>query len=479
MVKKFDAYDNEIDLTLIFQKFWVKRGLILIIPFLTLVILTALILIKSSLYSDKSLSLYINLKGIKEGTYPNGTTFSTSDLLSNDVISDLAEKNNIRDVDSLKSALSSEYAAINESKIFYEFQNQLNNKKLNASELNAVNEEFLKRINAAKQNSLKITFMYSKLSLSQNDAETLLRQVPETWVNVFSQKHNILLNTKIHKLDLANDQNVNSKNYLLDDLALTLNKKIRLATNSLDAIIDDSRLRSVLNEKGQSAIELSNELSHLNTTILSPSINNLIAKGQGATRFYQMNLLEQKKVLDKRLEKVEQSSKMIADIITQRSSNKNIGLETGVIAPMDLNATGINEIQALSKDKILAEYLTKNLDLTQNIVTESESIQSELRKINWALGNSIQKEFAPQLLIDKSNEFFVNYNSLIDASLKFFENSFRDNLFETMALVPNKIFSNKERLIVIALTLLAFAITSIYALLTPTAQPRVTPGQRN
>ena len=479
MVKKFDAYDDEIDLTLIFQKFWVKRGLILIIPFLTLVILTALILIKSSLYSDKSLSLYINLKGIKEGTYPNGTTFSTSDLLSNDVISDLAEKNNIRDVDSLKSALSSEYAAINESKIFYEFQNQLNNKKLNASELNAVNEEFLKRINAAKQNSLKITFMYSKLSLSQNDAEILLRQVPETWVNVFSQKHNILLNTKIHKLDLANDQNVNSKNYLLDDLALTLNKKIRLATNSLDAIIDDSRLRSVLNEKGQSAIELSNELSHLNTTILSPSINNLIAKGQGATRFYQMNLLEQKKVLDKRLEKVEQSSKMIADIITQRSSNKNIGLETGVIAPMDLNATGINEIQALSKDKILAEYLTKNLDLTQNIVTESESIQSELRKINWALGNSIQKEFPPQLLIDKSNEFFVNYNSLIDASLKFFENSFRDNLFETMALVPNKIFSNKERLIVIALTLLAFAITSIYALLTPTAQPRVTPGQRN
>ena len=479
MVKKFDAYDNEIDLTLIFQKFWVKRGLILIIPFLTLVILTALILIKSSLYSDKSLSLYINLKGIKEGTYPNGTTFSTSDLLSNDVISDLAEKNNIRDVDSLKSALSSEYAAINESKIFYEFQNQLNDKKLNASELNAVNEEFLKRINAAKQNSLKITFMYSKLSLSQNDAETLLRQVPETWVNVFSQKHNILLNTKIHKLNLANDQYVNSKNYLLDDLALTLNKKIRLATNSLDAIIDDSRLRSVLNEKGQSAIELSNELSHLNTTILSPSINNLIAKGQGATRFYQMNLLEQKKVLDKRLEKVEQSSKMIADIITQRSSNKNIGLETGVIAPMDLNATGINEIQALSKDKILAEYLTKNLDLTQNIVTESESIQSELRKINWALGNSIQKEFPPQLLIDKSNEFFVNYNSLIDASLKFFENSFRDNLFETMALVPNKIFSNKEWLIVIALTLLAFAITSIYALLTPTAQPRVTPGQRN
>jgi len=479
MVKKFDAYDNEIDLTLIFQKFWVKRGLILIIPFLTLVILTALILIKSSLYSDKSLSLYINLKGIKEGTYPNGTTFSTSDLLSNDVISDLAEKNNIRDVDSLKSALSSEYAAINESKIFYEFQNQLNNKKLNASELNAVNEEFLKRINAAKQNSLKITFMYSKLSLSQNDAEILLRQVPETWVNVFSQKHNILLNTKIHKLDLANDQNVNSKNYLLDDLALTLNKKIRLATNSLDAIIDDSRLRSVLNEKGQSAIELSNELSQLNTTILSPSINNLIAKGQGATRFYQMNLLEQKKVLDKRLEKVEQSSKMIANIITQRSSNKNIGLETGVIAPMDLNATGINEIQALSKDKILAEYLTKNLDLTQNIVTESESIQSELRKINWALGNSIQKEFPPQLLIDKSNEFFVNYNSLIDASLKFFENSFRDNLFETIALVPNKIFSNKEKLIVIALTLLAFAITSIYALLTPTAQPRVTPGQRN
>ena len=479
MVKKFDAYDDEIDLALIFQKFWVKRGLILIIPFLTLVILTALILIKSSLYSDQSLSLYINLKGIKEGTYPNGTTFSTSDLLSNDVISDLAEKNNIRDVDSLKSALSSEYAAINESKIFYEFQNQLDNNKLNASEINAVNEQFLKRINAAKQNSLKITFMYSKLSLSQNDAETLLRQVPETWVNVFGQKHNILLNTKIHKLDLANDQNVNSKNYLLDHLALTLNKKIRLATDSLDAIIDDSRLRSVLNEKGQNAIELSNELSQLNTTILSPSINNLIAKGQGASRFYQMNLLEQKKVLDKRLEKVEQTSKMIADIITQRSSNKNIGLETGVIAPMDLNATGINEIQALSKDKILAEYLTKNLDLTQNIVTESESIQSELRKINWALGNSIPKEFPPQLLIDKSNEFFVNYNSLIDASLKFFEDSFRGNLFETTALVPSKYFSNKEMLIVIALTLLAFAITSIYALLTPTAQPRVTPGQRN
>ena len=479
MVKKFDAYDDEIDLALIFQKFWVKRGLILIIPFLTLVILTALILIKSSLYSDKSLSLYINLKGIKEGTYPNGTTFSTSDLLSNDVISDLAEKNNIRDVDSLKSALSSEYAAINESKIFYEFQNQLNNNKLNASELNAVNEEFLKRINAAKQNSLKITFMYSKLSLSQNDAETLLRQVPETWVSVFSQKHNILLNTKIHKLDLANDQNVNTKNYLLDDLALTLNKKIRLATKSLDVIINDSRLRSVLNEKGQNAIELSNELSQLNATILSPSINNLIAKGQGSSRFYQMNLLEQKKVLDKRLEKVEQTSKMVADIITQPSSNKNIGLETGVIAPMDLNATGINEIQALSKDKILAEYLTKNLDLTQNIVTESESIQSELRKINWALGNSIPKEFPPQLLIDKSNEFFVNYNSLIDASLKFFENSFRDNLFEMTALVPSKNFSNKERLIVIALTLLAFAITSIYALLTPTAQPRVTPGQRN
>ena len=478
MVKKFDAYDDEIDLALIFQKFWVKRGLILIIPFLTLVILTALILIKSSLYSDQSLSLYINLKGIKDGTYPNGTTFSTSDLLSNDVISALAEKNNIRDVDSLKSALSSEYAAINESKIFYEFQNQLNNNKLNASELNAVNEEFLKRINAAKQNSLKITFMYSKLSLSQNDAETLLRQVPETWVNVFSQKHNILLNTKIHKLDLANDQNVNSKNYLLDDLALTLNKKIRLATNSLDVIINDSRLRSVLNEKGQNAIELSNELSQLNTTILSPSINNLIAKGQGSSRFYQMNLLEQKKVLDKRLEKVEQTSKMVADIITQHSSNKNIGPETGVIAPMDLNATGINEIQALSKDKILAEYLTKNLDLTQNIVTESESIQSELRKINWALGNSISKEFPPQLLIDKSNEFFVNYNSLIDASLKFFENSFRDNLFETTALVPSKYFSNKEMLIVIALTLLAFAITSIYALLTPTAQPRLTPGQR-
>ena len=79
---------NEISIGELIEKLWRKRGLIVFLP-LVLAGLTVAGLLLTKANSAEKLSYYIELTGLKDNAYPNGTAFLPQDLLNPQVTAEL------------------------------------------------------------------------------------------------------------------------------------------------------------------------------------------------------------------------------------------------------------------------------------------------------------------------------------------------------------------------------------------------------
>jgi hypothetical protein len=93
-----ETYSDEISITDIFLALWKKRGKIIVWSIIFAVIISAIggvNFLTQSKYSVYKLNFYLNFTGLQDGEYPNGSRFSTNDIISVTVLRKVYKENKL------------------------------------------------------------------------------------------------------------------------------------------------------------------------------------------------------------------------------------------------------------------------------------------------------------------------------------------------------------------------------------------------
>ena len=99
---------DEIDLKILFQKLWLRRGLLIAVPLL-FTFLAIIGLLVAAVSSSAPTVYFVELKGIEKSHYPNGAQFSPQDLLGPDVLDVAVTSVGISVDDLLRKSIQVEY----------------------------------------------------------------------------------------------------------------------------------------------------------------------------------------------------------------------------------------------------------------------------------------------------------------------------------------------------------------------------------
>ena len=97
---------EEIDLWVILQKLWARRGLLIILP-LMFSFLAVIWLLVTAVETSTPTVYYVELQGIEKSRYPNGTVFSPQDMLIPDALDVAVTSVGIPNNASLRAAINS------------------------------------------------------------------------------------------------------------------------------------------------------------------------------------------------------------------------------------------------------------------------------------------------------------------------------------------------------------------------------------
>ena len=272
---------DEINLVDIFIALWKKRGKIIVwsvIFAVIIIVVGGIIFLSQTKYQISELDFSLNFKGVDKGQYPNGSRFSTNDIIAVTVLQKVYDDNKLekyyKDFDTFQSdisvfkndfklvALRSEYAA------------KLANKKLTVEDRDKFESEF-RRLKAgilANSNFNLVLSGHSKVKLPSMLSSKVLNDTLKVWLNLAERekginKYRISLVTS----DIISTTDIEDLDYIvgLDLLRETL-KTVKADLNKV-AGLPGSKLVTIDTDRGRTSLsDLKFKLNFVETFELAP-----------------------------------------------------------------------------------------------------------------------------------------------------------------------------------------------------------------
>ncbi|PIE74340.1 MAG: hypothetical protein CSA19_00245 [Deltaproteobacteria bacterium] len=177
--------NDEIDLSALFKNLLRQRGLIVGFALLFTLLGGAFQFSKLAFYVPKTLNypIAVEFSSAVKGFYPNGSTFSFRDILEPENVKDALAETKIKlDLKSLLNSLSVQHS----NKLFSDTEElllaQLGQKKLPKDQVEAT-QKALEALRESAKMYATLSLDFSKVKLSNHDAEKLLHSIVSHWAD--------------------------------------------------------------------------------------------------------------------------------------------------------------------------------------------------------------------------------------------------------------------------------------------------------
>ncbi len=187
----FNEADDEISLKDLVLTLWYHRKIIVVLSlsvFLIIAAVAALAYFKQQNYNEVSLESMLDFEGVDKNEYPNGLRFSTADILSTPVLSEVYEENDLKgylEFSELKSALTI-FQTNDELKCLeYEYAEKLSQKNLSLEERDRLEAEFLEKKKTALVPIYTLSFSCDQRQtpIPQSLTAKVLHDILRIWAN--------------------------------------------------------------------------------------------------------------------------------------------------------------------------------------------------------------------------------------------------------------------------------------------------------
>jgi hypothetical protein len=386
--------NDEIDLIALFQKLWAERLVVLLSVVIVGLLGVGYFLnswFKQPQVSISNLEVRFNFPGIQNATYPNGQPFSLNDLVAPAILNHVFSKQNLREYglssnDFIEAVQIAPYAT---NRVFIEskFKSGLNNKKLSVAEIDELNTNYSKALDAASLRFARLTFtIKSSLALPENVMTSVLTAIPATWARESIERYGVLdiALATIGELDtglIDNYEYLVSAQYLDDYLQYVTKSAKVLQEDEVGRLLVDLKTKLSVDD----IIEALSTLKEFHVNVLQRSFAVVpVVRNREEASFYLNNqiiideerldqLRRQAAVVDQAYSQLLDSSGRDISINNQQNSNAQYG--------DDFLARLISIGDELSESKFKQSLLNRSIGLklkAEEVITRVSSLKKNL-----------------------------------------------------------------------------------------------------
>jgi len=267
--QQYPEADDEIDISELFNKIWLRRKSIIASVFIAGVIalgIMSLAMIKDAPERRYSQILQFNFPTAEQGMYPAGQKFSSNDIVSAKVLSEVFERNKLDQhgikMEDFIDAISVNPFAENAEFIKKKYQGLLANKKLTRPEIESLEKAYLDEIRAAQSRFVRLSFIENNLTgLDAILVQKILTDIPRVWSRISIEELGVL-DLKIAGADFYQGELVQRFEYL--QTLEYLKDSAKYLGDALDLLVTDEIGGLVRNpQTGKSGYDLQVQLKNL------------------------------------------------------------------------------------------------------------------------------------------------------------------------------------------------------------------------
>ena len=465
-LQSMDPYGDEISIGELIEKLWRKRGLIVFLP-LVLAGLTVAGLLLTKATSAEKLSYYIELTGLKDNAYPNGTAFSPQDLLNPQVTAELGQRFPVENAGDLGKSIQVQFGTPLSEGVLTEYRAALSaNSKASPEEIALINQRYEERVNATARRGLRIEVDYVGLGLTKSQGTELAYALPQIWNQVFSSRFRIFLDAGIASLPTV-ETNVDittTVGALEAELQLTSIKE------GIGILKEDARFRA-LQADGVSPGDLERKITDFQRIYFDPIYSGTFSEESGLSAIYRRDLILELAELDASLEEL--NERIVAITELQRT---NTGSSTGRnefnsgSSQVQIEGDALNQLVTLSRTASLAEYLQASFDERIELIQRKATINTRLQKMGDSSGSGSGKLLSDDFLAiasDRLSTIMSLYSSLLTEAQATARRETPTLYAVTSQIQGQKLIDKRDGLYIILALALGGMLAIIIALLLP------------
>ncbi|BBO87665.1 hypothetical protein [Desulfosarcina ovata] len=404
-----DLNEDEISITDIISKLWHRRGLLVIIPIIFL-LLAVSFLFASAIRTSTPIVYFVQLKGIEKSTYPNGSEFSPQDLLLPEVVTRAAETLGLTVDDKLRKSISVEFGSPISAGLHKKYQGKLANKKLSATEIDRINDEYKQKLQSTSQMGLRITIDHTALGLTADQGIVLANALPISWSKVFTEKYRVFVDTDLDNVTVVSDEMKNPLKTTAD--ILSARKTLQRLARGVDILNKDQRLKAITSEAGLNGADLSSRLGQYDEIYFRPIFSELFSTHDASSESFLIETHLKIAELDRNIGEYD---RILIDIKELRGVSPENIQTNGRTENLQLTDNSFNQLIELANQASLSEFLQTMFKERRNLVSQKAALQTDLDRAQINFKMTHQDEF-----INKAKTEYVflikEYTSLLTSA---------------------------------------------------------------
>ena len=460
------SYTDEISIGELIEKLWRKRGLIVFLP-LVLAGLTVAGLLLTKATSAEKLNYYIELTGLKDNAYPNGTAFSPQDLLNPQVTAELGQRFPVKNVGELGESIQVEFGTPLSAGVLTEYRAALSaNSKASPEEIALINQRYEERVNATARRGLRIEVNYTGLGLTKSQGTELAYALPQVWNQVFSSRFRIFIDAGIASLPTVEaDVDITTTVGALEaELQLTSIKK------GIGILKEDARFRA-LEADGVSPGDLERKITDFQHIYFDPIYSRTFSEESGLSAIYRRDLILKLAELDASLEELNERITAITEL--QRTTTGNDAARNDFnsgSSQVQIEGDALNQLVTLSRTASLAEYLQASFDERIELIQRKATINTRLQKMGDSSGSGSGRLLSDDFLAiasDRLSNIMSLYSSLLTEAQATARSETPTLYAVTSQIQGQKLIEKRDGLFVILSLALGGMLALVIALLLP------------
>ena len=396
-----DFSQGEISTTDLLLKLWQRRGLIVVLPIVFL-LLAVTFLFFTAVKTQSPTVFFVQLHGIDNTAYPNGTSFSPQDLLIPEVLTRAASQLNLSMGDDLRKSIQVEYGVPTTVGVQRKYQEKLANKKLSAVEIGVINDAYLAELQETTKGGLRITIDHSSLGLSPDQGAVLANALPRAWTDVFTQNYRVIVDTTLDKVSVPNKDN-----------ALSTTSDVLSARSSLSRMIAgvaalnaDNRLKAIVSDGGLNSSDLQVELESFGELYFTTIFSGLFANPDTVAKAFQVESEFKIKEITLEIEELNRSLIDLKNFGTQTSPNQ---MTNNTSDAVQFGDSSLKQVVELANQASLSDFVQQILTSRRELTNERSVLQTEINRTQSNVLANLDTAF----LTDASLKFSILKNEYI------------------------------------------------------------------
>lgn len=406
---------------------------------------------------------FIALNGIIDQQYPNGASFSPTDLLTEEVLAETGRALGLEAVATteLRKAIVVQFGHPNTAQIRTEWTQAVEeavDQNVSADALAEINQRYTDRLSRLNNASLSIQVFPDLIGVDEAKALAIAQAIPAAWQKVFVEAYRFTTPPELVPVSgLSPPRDLSSTRNLLE-----AQQYLFTVAQILSTVREDPRLSSLRSIGSGNAAELQFQLERFNTFLLNPLLGARISAADPFADIRLQQLRRERARIDSLKRATSASIGQLSVLRSRASTDANDSTanpdRSGTV--LSLDESGLSSVIDLAQQAQLNQYVIvlfeREWELTKQLADIDLQI-SQLTSMN-ASGLDVSDE-ADVTFVDLSEKIEALFSRLMDEEMQS-----SGDLYATQ--VPPQVYSgwdgrSQNTQLLVALSIILGLITGI------------------